>query len=147
MTSPDANPQIPELVSLTEASDIFGFTRERVRVLAQRPEFPLGYTLAMGTLYRPDEIEEFKASDWNRGTGGRPRKGTPQPRREKRNNPNIPRIVGVAEIAAKYGFSRGTAHNRTKLPGFPRGRNTYLGMVWLEEEVDAYFAEHPEVIA
>jgi hypothetical protein len=66
-------PQLPELVSGTEAAEILGVTRQRVHQLAAaHPDFPKpAYRLGVGSLWFRSGIEGF-AQRWQRRPGRPP---------------------------------------------------------------------------
>lgn len=63
---------IPELLGLSEISELLGVTRQRVTQLAKLPGFPLPVTrLAMGPVFSARAVRRFQA-EWQRKVG-RPR--------------------------------------------------------------------------
>ena len=53
----------------------------------------------------------------------------------------VPRLAGVAEIAALKGISRSRAGDITKHPGFPEPvQRLAMGPVWLEADVKTFLA-------
>ena len=54
---------------------------------------------------------------------------------------SVPKLAGVAEIAALAGVSRPRAGQITKLPGFPEPVQVLaMGPVWIEAEARAFLA-------
>lgn len=60
----------------------------------------------------------------------------------------IPDLVGIAEIAERYGVSRQAAHKWTRLNGFPPpALRMRAGPFWVKLGVDAWVAEHrPDLV-
>lgn len=57
------------------------------------------------------------------------------------NREGIPRLAGVAEVAALAKRSRARAGQITKLPGFPQPvQELAMGPVWIEAEVIEFLA-------
>lgn len=68
-----AEPPFPELVGVTEITEMLGISRQRLAVLRKRPEFPAPVARLMaGPVWRARDLSTF-AEGWQRRPGRPPR--------------------------------------------------------------------------
>ena len=131
MTKRESNPRIPDLIGGQAVRDILGgITQQAVSKLRARAGFPAARQLIMGPLYLREEIKAYAKT---KPTVGRPRKGQERGVADPAaDNPQIPPIVGAAELAADTVGPTTWVREVMRQPYAPLGRETGLGMVWLE---------------
>lgn len=53
-----------------------------------------------------------------------------------------PKVVGIAEIAARLGISKSYARELSLRAGFPAGTKLTQGWVWTTADVESWIAKH-----
>jgi hypothetical protein len=122
MNDEDAQSALPELAGMAEVASILGVSRQRVRELATRDDFPSPVAqLSGGTVYMKWMIEAF-SSYWTRKPG-RPGRLQDQVSAELAHMPKDPRDLIQQILRMIYNNTR--LHDLKLDASTPRGQSLY----------------------